>query len=43
MAAAASADPAAYQRGGEYTVNIDVEDIYQRWDWAVPPEELLAY
>ena len=43
LAAAASADPAAYQRGGEYTVNTDVEDIYQRWDRAVPPEELPAY
>ena len=39
--AAASADPAAYQRGGEYTVNTDVEDIYKKqWDSAVSSEDL---
>ena len=37
----ASNDPAAYQRGREYIVNTDVEDIYKKqWDSAVSLEDL---
>ena len=36
-----SNDPAAYQRGREYIVNTDVEDIYKKqWDSAVSLEDL---
>ena len=39
--AKASSDPAAYQRGREYIVNTDVEDIYKKqWDAAVSLDDL---